>query len=402
MKLAMVVPRYGPEVIGGAETGARELAERLVAMLGWQVEILTTTALEATTWASHFDAGTESIEGVTVQRFAVTSGRHPDFATRSNDYFSSPRPHSADDQLRWVAEQGPVSDGLLDAVADSDADRVVFYPYLYDPTVRGLPLVGDRAVLHAAAHDEPPIHIPVVADVFREAPCLVHHSDAEQRLVSRMFPTTIARPQIVLGLGIERGIATDGAARDVLGDAADEPYLLCLGRVDPGKGVDALVGYFAEYKRRRPGPLRLVVAGPVGTAPPPHADVVVTGAVDEGTKWALLEGATALVSPSAHESFSIVLLEAWLAGTPALVNAWCGPTRDHCTVSRGGVAFADLADFEVGVDTILDRPGVAAAMADAGASYVADRYAWPVLVQRYERFLSEVAPTNSSGSVAHS
>jgi glycosyltransferase involved in cell wall biosynthesis len=389
----MVVPRYGPEVIGGAETGARELAEHLTSLLGWQIEVLTTTALEATTWAEHYPAGTEVTGGVTVHRSGVDRGRHPDFAERSNEYFSSPRPHPRDEQRRWVAEQGPVSDDLLAAVRDSDAERIVFYPYLYDPTVRGLPSVAERAVLHAAAHEEAPIHIPVIGDVFRAAPALVHHSEAEQRLVSRLFPETIARPQIVLGLGVDEGRGEPGAARSVLGAVADDPYLLCLGRVDPGKGVDALVGYFAAYKQRRPGPLRLVVAGPVGTPPPPHPDVVVTGAVSEGAKWDLLSGAMALVSPSAHESFSLVLLEAWLAGTPALVNAWCEPTRDHCLASGGGIAFSDFADMAAALDAMASRPELADAMAHAGARYVRSRYAWDVLVHRYERFLTNVAAT---------
>src|SRR5690606_2956354 len=190
--------------------------------------------------------------------------------------------HDRAAQLRWVEEQGPVSHALLDAVAGTDADPVAFYPYLYHPTVVGLPSVADRSILHAAAHDESPIHIPVVGDVFREARALVFHSDAERRLVTALFPETTPRPQIVLGLGVERGIADPDGARATLGDAADEPFLLCLGRVDPGKGVDALVGYFDAYKRRRPGPLKLVVTGPIGTAPPPHPDVVVTGPVDEG------------------------------------------------------------------------------------------------------------------------
>lgn len=390
MRLAMVVPRYGPDVIGGAEGGARDLAEHLVAGLGWDVHVLTTTALEATTWADELPAGTTTESGVAVHRFPIDVGRHPDFPARSNAYFASGREHSTAAQLRWVAEQGPVSSALLDAIRSSDADRIVFYPYLYDPTVRGLPLVAERAVLHAAAHDEPPLSIPVVGDVFRSAPALVHHSEAEQRLVARKFPETIARPQIVLGLGVDAGTPDRGAARDVVGDS---PFLLCLGRVDPGKGVDGLVGYFAEYKRRRPGDLRLVVAGPVGDAPPPHPDVLVTGPVSEGTKWDLLAGATALVSPSPNESFSLVLLEAWLAGTPALVNARCEPTRDHCLASGGGVPFGDLATFTAALDTLLGRPEVAAAMAAAGERYVRTRYAWPVLVRRYERFLTEVAPT---------
>jgi hypothetical protein len=51
MKLAYVVPRYGPEVMAGAEYAARMFAERLVAQLGWEVEALTTCAVDARTWA---------------------------------------------------------------------------------------------------------------------------------------------------------------------------------------------------------------------------------------------------------------------------------------------------------------------------------------------------------------
>ena len=38
---AFVTPRYGIEVIGGAETGARMLAERLAFVPGWEVEVMT-------------------------------------------------------------------------------------------------------------------------------------------------------------------------------------------------------------------------------------------------------------------------------------------------------------------------------------------------------------------------
>lgn len=390
MKLAFVVPRYGEEVIGGAETGARTLAINLVRILGWEVQVLTTTALAATTWDAHYPPGITVESGVEVHRFPIESGRHPDFARRSNDFFSS-GPHDAAAQLRWVTEQGPVSQGLIEAVATSDADRLAFYPYLFHPTVVGLPLVAERAVLHAAAHDEPPIRMDVVGDVFRAAPALVLHSHAEQRLVARLFPEAISRPQIVLGLGVEEGTPTPGSGRGLLGPFADDPYLLCLGRVDEGKGVDALIGYFAAYKALRPSRLRLVVAGPIGTTPPEHPDVVLTGPVDEGAKWDLLGGSVALVSPSPNESFSLVLLESWLAGRPVLANAHCEPTRDHCLESQGGITFRDLAEFTTGVDAV-QQPAVADALARKGRRYVDERYTWPRLVERYSRFLEVTAP----------
>ncbi len=72
-----------------------------------------------------------------------------------------PTPPSAseEDCERWVDLQGPKSPDLLRAVEASDADVIAFYPYLYYPTIRGLPLVRDRAILHPAAHEEPALHL---------------------------------------------------------------------------------------------------------------------------------------------------------------------------------------------------------------------------------------------------
>ncbi len=87
-----------------------------------------------------------------------------------------------------------------------------------------------------------------------------------------------------------------------------------------------------------------------------HPDIVVTGAVDEATKWAILRGAVALVSPSAFESFGLVLLEAWQAGTPVLVNGASDSTRELCERSGGGLWFRTDAEFEVALRRIVELP----------------------------------------------
>ena len=48
-RIAIVVQRYGPEVNGGAEDAARAVAEHLTAL--GEVHVLTTCALDYTTWA---------------------------------------------------------------------------------------------------------------------------------------------------------------------------------------------------------------------------------------------------------------------------------------------------------------------------------------------------------------
>ena len=163
--------------------------------------------------------------------------------------------------------------------------------------------------------------------------------------------------------------------------------LVCVGRVDPTKGTDLLIRYFLEYKRRNPSSLALVLLGQVVNQPPQHDDVIAPGIVSDEVKWSALRGAAALVSPSVNESFSLVVLESWLAGTPVLVNAACGATVEHSRLSGGGLWFGGYAEFEVMVDRLVGEPGLGLALAAAGARYVDDRFRWPVLVRRYDAFL---------------
>ena len=390
MRLAYVVPRYGIEVVGGAEYAARMLAERLVAQCGWEVEVLTTCALDARTWADEYPPGQVEINGVRVHRFRSRSGRDPGFEAFSAPVLADPGAASPAAQQRWIELQGPVCPDVVEAARDGDADLVAFYPYLYWPTVHGVPALGRRAVMHPAAHDEAPIRLPIFEGVFAGARGLVFQTEGERRLASRLFPSVAATPQILLGLGAEPGPGKTEAARADLG-LGERPYLLCLGRVDEGKGTTLLARYFAAYKQRHPGPLALVLAGPVVSRPPPHPDVVVAGPVDEATKWGALRGATAFVSPSPMEAFSLVVLEAWLAGRPVLVNAACPATTEHVQRSGGGLWFGGYGQFEVAVERLTGDATLADRLAAAGRTYAERTFAWPGLIDRYRAFLEAVA-----------
>lgn len=390
MKAAFVTPRYGVEVIGGAENGVRGLAERLVADRGWTAEVLTTCALDNRTWSDEYPPGTVEIEGVRVHRFRSERGRDPDFDRFSQSLRGKGLRSSIPDQERWIDLQGPVSAGLLDAIASTDADVVVFSPYLYHPIVWGLPLVGRRGVFHPAAHEEPFIHFPVFERAFAAAAGFAYYTHVERRLVEDLFPGTRATPSIVLGLGVDRHEGDVAAARAAVG-LGDRPYLHYQGRVDAGKGTSMLAELFAAYKARRPGPLALVLGGPVDDVPPPHPDVLVPGPLDEHLRWGLYRDSIAYVHPSAYESFSIVLMDGWEAGRPALVNARCAVTRDHCARSSGGLWFDGYASFEACVDRLVADAELRARLGENGRAYVERRYAWPALLDRYAPFLSRVA-----------
>ena len=198
--------------------------------------------------------------------------------------------------------------------AASDADVVAFYPYLYHPTVAGRAArVADRAVLHPAAHDEPPLRLPLFRDVFGAARGLVFQTHGERRLVERLFPVA-ATPPVVMGLGVEPGEGDPAAARAAARARRAAPTCCASAGSTTARARRCWPGSSPPTRSAGPGPLALVLVGPVVDRPPAHPDIVVAGRVDEADKWGLLRGARALVSPSPYESFSLVLLEAWIGG----------------------------------------------------------------------------------------
>ncbi len=392
MRLAFVVPRYGTEIIGGAETAARLLAEHLVALRGWDVDVLTSCADDFVTWDDVYPEGESTVNGVRVRRFRSAAGRDPSFHPLSAALLADPASASEADAERWVDLQGPVTPELADAARRWDGDAMAFYPYLYHPTVRVIDRVAVPTILHPAAHDEPALHLPVFPRVFAAADALVFQTSAERHLVERTFPVA-SHHQLLLGLGVDDPDDPDGGAGAGEGDPGpvpDGPYLVCLGRVDSHKGTTLLARYFARYKERHPGPLRLVLAGPVVDAPEAHPDVVVPGPVSDHTKWALLAGAAALVSPSPWEAFSLVVAEAWSARTPVLVNAACGATVEHCRRSGGGLTFDGYGEFEVVVDRLVGDTRFAATLGARGRAYVDARFRWPHVIDRYAAFVDSV------------
>ncbi len=391
MRVAFVVPRYGPAIIGGAETAARLLAEHLVALRGWDVDVLTSCAEDFVTWDDVYDEGEVRVNGVRVVRFRSAAGREPSFHPLSARLLEDPAGATVAEADRWLELQGPVTPALADAAAGWEADAFIFYPYLYYPTVRVIGRVPGPTILHPAAHDEPALHLPVFPPVFASADALVFQTEAERHLVERTFPVASHR-QLLLGLGVDdpdgREAATDPVGTGVPADGV--PYLVCLGRVDSHKGTTLLARYFARYKDRHPGPLRLVLAGPVVDAPPVHPDIDLLGPVSEDDKWALLLGARALVSPSPWEAFSLVVAESWSARTPVLVNAGCAATVEHCRRSGGGVTFDGFGEFEVAVERLTTDDVLGAALGAQGRAYVDARFRWPHVIDRYAAFVGSV------------
>jgi glycosyltransferase involved in cell wall biosynthesis len=388
VRLAFVTPRYGTEVIGGAETGARMLAERLCTRPDWEVEVMTSCALDHLTWANTEPPGTSVLNGVTVHRFPTASRRQLDYFELDARLRVSPTTATLAESRRWVALNGPMCPGLVDAVAETGADVVACYPYLFATTVDSIAVCGVPTVLHPAAHDEPALYLSAFRQSFRDIDGFVYHTQAERELMEYAFGNG-ARPQIVLGLGVNDEAGAGRPGGEVLG-IGDRPYLCYLGRVDEHKGCGMLAEYFREYKERHPGDLALAFVGPVSDNAPDHPDIVVTGTVSEADKWDILAGAEVMVNPSAYESFSLVILESWSVGVPVLVNASCAATMEHCRRSGGGLWFDSYRSFEVTIDRLVADRSFRRRLGEAGQGYTARYFRWPSIIDRYTEFLQRV------------
>ena len=399
-KLAFVTPRYGTAVVGGAESAARMLAERLVAAGEWEVEVLTSCASDHLTWENTVDAGTSVERGVTVRRFPTAARRLVEYFELDGRLRGAPQAASLAEARRWVALNGPQCPELVDAVAATDADVVACYPYLFATTVDAIAASPAPTVLHPAAHDEPALYLRAFRVSFRDLDGFVYHTRAERALLERVHPVA-ERPQVVLGLGVDDPAPGGRPGGDVLG-IGDRPYLCYLGRVDEHKGCGMLAEFFARYKERHSGDLALALVGPVSDRAPDHPDIVVTGTVAEADKWDILGGATAMVNPSAYESFSLVVLEAWTLGVPVVVNAACPATMEHVTRSGGGLWFGSYRAFEAVVDRLVANPGLRASLGAAGRSYAESNYRWPVIVDRYTAFLEAAVARGRGPPVATS
>ncbi len=389
MRLGLVVPRYGVDVVGGIEHWLRLLCEHLVALKGWDVEVFTTCAVSAATWADELPPGDSVLQGVTVHRRRSVSGRDP----RSGELgvLIGRSPSVVPDAMarRFVELVGPVCPDVIDDAAASACDLVAVTPYLFWPAVQSAPRLGRRVIFHSAAHDEPELHLPIMRAVFGAVGGMAYNSYAEQALVERAFRVAHL-PASVIGATVVEGSGDPEAARAAVGLAPGERFVLCVGRVERAKGSHVLADMWRLYRGRRPSAPRLVLLGPVHEALETDDDVVVSGRQPEAVKWGLLQACELAVSPSAWESFSLVVLEAWLAGAPVLVNRRCEATLEHCLRSRGGLWFSDYADFETVVDRLLGDPRLREHLVRNGRSYTRRVFNWAAIVDRYEALADRV------------
>lgn len=426
MRIAIVIQRYGAEVIGGSEHLCRLVAERLAAQ--HEVEVLTSCARDYVTWKNEYPEGIDRVRGVTVRRFASARTRDMDAFNRYSEWIYS-HPHSRTDEMEWLKQQGPWCPSLVDHLRrhHQQFDVLIFFTYLYAPTVLGLEIAPARSVLISTAHDEPAIRLEIFKEVFSRPAALCYLTESERRFVHDQFPE---RPLLedVIGVGVDLPqnqpyprmpvpLDDDASADDAAdpeGRAAENPparefpshltargavfrrrhrlygpIALYGGRIDPGKGCEELIEYFGSYVKDG-GDATLALMGVKLMSLPEEPFVRFAGLLSDRERLQALEAATVVVCPSPYESLSLLALEALSVGTPILANARSAVLVEHCVRSNGGLYYADRDEFVEGLKLLVGDDRLRAAMGRNGREYVRRNYRWDIVLGKYERIFAKI------------
>jgi len=386
-RIGFVVPRYGEDVLGGAERAARNLAEQLVAT-GWaEVEVLTTCARDHLTWQNELPAGETIINNVPVRRFPVAH-RLRDAARYDALHLRLMHQEalSPDEQYEWVDQSAhsPELYGYIETQGQK-FDLLIFGSYLFGTTCYGSAIYPDRSILWLHLHDEIYARLNPTREMYRACRGVMFNTYPESRLAQRLYG---AHPGgQVVGAIVIAGSAQSNGKRFRERQNIRAPFILYAGRLERGKNISLLVDYFLEYKRRRGGATKLVFIGWGPEKIPRHSEIVNLGLVNEQAKWDVYAAATLLCQPSLNESFSIVMMEAWLSGAPVLVHADCDVTRHSVIQSNGGLYFRDYEEFDTALDLLLTDESLRRRLAENGKRYAQAEYNADAVLERFEAAL---------------
>ncbi len=385
MKLACVIQRFGPDIAGGSERHCRLIAEHLAT--AHDVTILTSCADDYVTWRNVHAPGASRLGALRIVRFPVARQRRlHEFATISEIVFTTRA--SLTEQESWFRENGPQVPQLLEYLEQHgrEYDLVLFWSYRYYHAFFGLPLVADRAILVPTAEEDPLIRLDILDRFFGLPVGYMFLTPEEADLVAIRSTRPLA-PSCVIGCGIEPAAACRSVDLSTRGIAS--LFFLYLGRIERNKGCETLLRYFDQYLDRGGRPVQLVMAGPANLPLPAHPLVKWLGVVDDTLRDTLLTEARALVIPSPFESLSMVLLEAWNRGLPALVNGYCRVLKGQVLRADGGLYYNHASQFAAGLTFLLDHADLARRLGRQGLAYVERDYRWPRVMQKVECFLGE-------------
>lgn len=390
-RIVFVCECYGMETSGGTEQYTRLVAERLANR--YEVEVLTTKAVDRKTWKDWYSREEEVIHGVTVHRFSVEELRSEHEKDDLADYITylNEGSKSLEREHTYYRRRGPYTPALIQYLRKNSKnyDAFFFVGYHNYITNEGLPYVQNRAILIPRACEEPNLHFACTEMLMSQPAGFVFLTNEERLLVRRTFPKSEAIPCQVMGTGIDIPCQPDPDLFQRQYRITD-PYIIYVGRIDEEKNCPMLFHYFLEYKKRNGGNLKLVLMGNQGCPIPENKDIIALGHVSEENKFHGLAGAVSLVLPSTAESLSLPVLEAMSVSVPVLVNGVSSVLRGHCVKSNAGLFYKNYFEFEGALKVMLERPEIRLKLCENARVYIRENYNWAKILRQFHDMIQRI------------
>ncbi|CAI8710527.1 glycosyltransferase family 4 protein [Chryseobacterium sp. IT-36CA2] len=405
-KIAIVVQRYGLEINGGAELHARLLAEKL--SLIYNVEIITTCAIENQYWDNHYPAGIEIINNIKVRRFKTLKKDLKKFNKLSKVVYSLYKYYSRNLSFfnfpyllykrlkynkkafnfnEWLEVQGPFSSDLIDFIKEKKEDykAFIFFTYLYHPTNIGVREVAEKSILIPTAHDEPQFYLDGYSQLFSLPKFIIYNTQIEKDFVENIYPQAQKLKSEIAGIGFDD---YDATSSDLPQDLYQSKYFIYIGRIIEDKGCIMMIEYFKDFKKTHPEyrDIKLVLVGKNSLDEKiiQGDDIILTGFVDHKLKNALLVNASALIMPSFYESLSLITLEAMLLKIPIIVNKNCEVLYSHVEKSETGKSFTKSTEFSQALVFYLQQTQKELVLeGNKATNYVLKNYSWDVIINKF-------------------
>ncbi len=240
--------------------------------------------------------------------------------------------------------------------------------------------------------------------VVPDADAVICVGDRERRQVEQRFPD-VRVETMPNGVDVARFAHGNGQAfRAQAGIPADAPLILVMGRIDPQKNQRGAVEAFGSLRKRHPE-LHMALIGHVTnqsyrdelmrdvTRLGVNGQVHILPGIDGGSDSLVdaYHAADILLTPSVHEPFGIVILEAWAAGC-AVAASRVGGIPSFVEDQIDGLLFdpSDTACMINAVDALLSNDELRRRLALAGMTKARDRFSWDHVIDRLMALYEDV------------
>lgn len=287
-----------------------------------------------------------------------------------------------------------------------DEYDIVYVPhYLYPLSHRLITIAKHKNIVHPFVHDEEALKNINNKKFFQHAQFIIVNSDAEKAILDK-HNIPFFCPIDEVGNRVDAPILTSTKKEqsELLEKIGVKPkkYIFYIGRISKMKNVDDLIHWHQSFLEKTSLNIALVIAGKgdpcqvAGLEKLPDG-IKYAGFLSDEEKNTMIFNALAVSQLSILESFSLVMIESWLARVPVIVHQNCLPIKYNFIRGQSpGFLVGDEGDYIRAIESLVFmNDDKYQEMANNGYEFAAQNFVTEVfngkLINQFDKVISEVS-----------